>query len=147
MMKKQNLLYWVFAAIAILFSVVVIGFGIYITRVGQSCAPTYSDPTCALTIIGIFVVIPYGVINLLIIGIASLPFKVMHLIGAVFAALSGLANIGLCCATTLWIASPDSASLLGNDTGIFFLLGPFFIFLWGAALVGVSVTGFQKSKQ
>jgi hypothetical protein len=112
---------------------------------GQDCL-SYNDYACAFSAMFSFVVIPYGLTIFLFIGLASLPFRIARLIGAVLSALTGFANVGLCCVTTMWALSSDGANLLGQDMGMF-LLFPFITFLGGLALLGVGVTGYMRAKQ
>ena len=143
-MNKQNIAFWVFIATSALFGIAVAGLGIYLYVNGQDCL-SYNDYACAFSGMFSFVVIPYGLVVFLVIGLASLPFRIARLIGAVFSALTGFANVGLCCVTTMWALSSDGTNLLSQDTGMF-LLFPFVMFLGGLALFGVGILGYLRTK-
>ena len=143
-MNKQNIAFWVFIATSALFGIAVAGLGIYLYVNGQDCL-SYNDYACAFSAMFSFVVIPYGLVVFLVIGLASLPFRIARLIGAVFSALTGFANVGLCCVTTMWALSSDGTNLLSQDTGMF-LLFPFVMFLGGLALFGVGILGYLRTK-
>jgi hypothetical protein len=144
-MNKQNIFFSVFVAVSALFGVAVTGMGIYLFVNGQDCL-SYNDYACAFSAMFSFIVIPYGLAIFLFIGLASLPFRITRLIGAVLSTLTGFANVGLCCVTTMWAFSSDGANLLNQDMGMF-LLFPFAMFLGGLALLGVGVTGYMRAKQ
>lgn len=144
-MNKQNIFFWVSVAVSTLFGVAVTGLGIYLFVNGQDCL-SYNDYACAFSAMFSFIVIPYGLVIFLFIGLACLPFRIARLIGAVLSALTGFANVGLCCVTTMWALSSDGANLLSQDMGMF-LLFPFDMFLGGLALLGVGVTGYMRAKQ
>jgi hypothetical protein len=145
-MDKQKLLYWIFAAFAVLFGAAATGYSLYLIVRGQGCDGS-NDLNCSLGMISGFIILPFGLGGLLTIGVASMPFKVVRLTGSICAILFGFAGVGFCCITSLWAFSPDGASLLADDLPVFFLLGPFLIFLWGSALIGTGVMGYQISKK
>ena len=132
-------------AFATLLKIIVIGCGIYLLILGQDCR-SYANLGCALGVVFGFIVIPYGVVNLFFIELASLPFKIFRLIGSILSALSGFARIGLCCITTLWAFSSEGMSLLSNSE-LTYLTFPLFFVTSGIALLGVSVTSYSLPKQ
>ena len=144
-MNRQSMLFWASVLISALFGIAVTGLGIYLFVNGQDCL-SYNDYACAFSAMFSFVVIPYGLVVFLVIGLASLPFRIARLIGAVFSALTGFTNVGLCCVTTMWALSSDGTNLLSQDTGMF-LLFPFVMFLGGLALLGVGILGYLRAKQ
>jgi hypothetical protein len=144
-MNRQSMLFWASVVISALFGVAVTGLGIYLFVNGQDCL-SYNDYACAFSAMFSFIIIPYGLAIFLFIGLASLPFRITRLIGAVLSTLTGFANVGLCCVTTMWAFSSDGANLLNQDMGMF-LLFPFAMFLGGLALLGVGVTGYMRAKQ
>ena len=143
-MNRRNILFWVFVALSIVFGIIITSQGFYLYVNGQDCL-SYNDYACAFSAMFSFVVIPYGLVVFLVIGLASLPFRIARLIGAVFSALTGFANVGLCCVTTMWALSSDGTNLLSQDTGMF-LLFPFVMFLGGLALFGVGILGYLRTK-
>ena len=144
-MNRQSMLFWASVLLSALFGIAITGLGIYLYVNGQDCL-SYNDYACAFSAMFSFIVIPYGLVILLFIGLASLPFRIARLIGAVLSALAGFANVGLCCVTTMWALSSDGTNLLSQDMGMF-LLFPFAMFLGGLALLGVGVTGYMRAKQ
>jgi hypothetical protein len=143
-MNKQNFLFWISIAISALFGIFAIGFGIYLLIKGQDCR-SYNDYACAFSAMFSFVIIPYGLAILAFVGLTSLPFRVARLMGAILSALTGFGTTSLCCFVMSWTASADAASLTAGE--MMFFLFPLTLFIGGAALMGVGVTGFLKSRQ
>ena len=144
-MNRQSMLFWASVLVSALFGIVVTGQGIYLFVNGQDCL-SYNDYACAFSAMFSFIIIPYGLVIFLFIGLASLPFRIARLIGAVLSGLTGFANAGLCCITTMWALSSDGENLLSQDMGMF-LLYPFAMFLGGLALLGVGILGYLRAKQ
>lgn len=143
-MNKQNILFWIFISISALLGIVVTVFGIYLLIKGQDCR-SYNDYACAFSAMFSFVIAPYGLAILAFVGLTCLPFRVARLIGAIFSVLTGFGTMSLCCFVMSWTTSADAASLTAEE--MMFFLFPLTLFIGGAALMGVGVTGYLKSKQ
>jgi hypothetical protein len=141
--NKQNILYWLFAVAAIIFEVIVTGYGISLFIRGQNCK-SYADLGCAFGAMLSLIFIPYGLINFLFVGITSLPFKLARLIGGILSTLSAIVLLWLFCLLTLWIISNSTTTANSEMMGLSF---PFFLFLGGASMLGVGVIGFLRFRQ
>ena len=144
-MSRQTLIYWISAAFATLFGIIITGFGIYQGVRGQNCQ-SYADLGCAMGAVFAMAIIPYGASVLFIIGLASLPFKPVSLIGSILSILAGVAHFGLCCITTTWAFNSDGFEMVSNTEAFYFLF-PLFFFLTGIALLGLGISGYQSLKQ
>ena len=144
-MKNSNLGYSISAFLSAVFGFLVVAAGIYLAVKGQDCR-SYNDYACAFGVMFSFIVIPYGLIVLLFVGIASLPFSVARLIGSITSMLTGIANIGLCCILVLTIISGGEVTSIRRDS-IVILFFPMGIFLGGLALLSTGLFGYQRAKQ
>ena len=142
-MNKQNILYWLFAVASMIFELIVIGYGISLFIRGQNCK-SYADLGCAFGAMFSLIFIPYGLVNLLFIGITSLPFKLARLIGGILSTLSAIVLLWLFCFLTLWIISNETTTANSEMMSLSF---PFFLFLGGASMLGVGIIGFLRFKQ
>lgn len=143
-MNRKNILFWLFVALSGLFGIAVIRQGISLYVNGQDCR-SYNDYACAFSAMFSIIVIPYGLTILLFVGLASLPHKIIRLIGSVVSILLGVANIGLSCVIALGAASNAGKSLVSQEMGNFLLL-PLGIFLGGLTLLGVGIIGYLRTK-
>lgn len=143
-MNRQSILFGVSAAISALFGIIIVGMGIYLFVNGQDCL-SYNDYACSFSAMFSVFVIPYGSAILLFVGLASLPFKFLKLIGSIFSVLSGVLNVGLGCLTVLGTVANAGGSLISEEMAMF-LLFPFGIFLGGLALLGVGILGYVRTK-
>lgn len=143
-MSRRNILFWFFVALSVLFGVAVIRQGVNLYVNGQNCR-SYNDYGCAFSAMFSFVVVPYGLSIILFVGLASLPHKVICLIGSVFSLLLGVANVGLSCVIALGAAANAGNSLVSQEM-VNFLLLPLGILVGGFALLGVGIIGYLRTK-
>lgn len=143
-MKIQNILYWVFATIAIASEIVVTGYGVSWAIAGQNCRD-YADLGCAFGVMFSFIVIPYGLINLILVGVTSLPFKLAQILGGIFSTLSALTILFIFCTLVFAILSApaNESKSISMDAAFIF---PFFLFLGGASMLGAGVMGVLRSR-
>ncbi|MBP8002071.1 MAG: hypothetical protein KA338_22670 [Chloroflexi bacterium] len=144
-MNRRNILFWVFVALSIVFGIIITSQGFYLYVNGQDCR-SYNDYACAFSAMFSIVVIPYGLAIILLVGLASLPYKITRLPGSIFSILLGAANVGLCCLITLGVASNAGKSLESQEIANFLLL-PLSILTGGIALLGVGIIGYLKTKE
>lgn len=139
-MNKPRPVYWVSAAVTALCGIAVIVFGIQLAADGQDCK-NYADLGCAFR--GVFgaVFIPYGALILLLAGLASLPVRMIRLIGSVLSMLTGVMHMGLCCFVASWAFNVNGGSF--EEIALFLLL-PLFIFASAIALLGMGFTGYKS---
>ena len=143
-MSKHKLTYWISTAFATLFGIIIVGYGIYLIILGQDCR-SYADLGCAFGVVFSFVIIPYGVSTLLLVGLASLPFKPVSLIGSILSMLAGIAHFGFCCIIAMWTFTNEGFEMVSN-TELFYIIFPLFILLTGISLLGMGISGYQSSK-
>ena len=143
-MDRKIILYRLFIFASILFGIAAIGLGVYLFLNGRDCR-SYNDYACAFRAMFSVVVIPYGLVILLFVGLTSLQDKTASLIGSVLSVLLGLVNLGMCCVIALGAASNAGDSLMSSEMGRF-LLFPLAVFAGGVSLFGVGVLGFLRTK-
>ena len=143
-MDRKIILYRLFIFASILFGIAAIGLGVYLFLNGRDCR-SYNDYACAFRAMFSVVVIPYGLVILLFVGLTSLQNKTASLIGSVLSVLLGLVNLGMCCVIVLGAASNAGDSLMSSEMGRF-LLFPLAVFAGGVSLFGVGVLGFLRTK-
>lgn len=143
-MNRKNILFWLFVALSGLFGIAMIRQGISLYVDGLNCH-SYNDYACAFRAMFSMVIIPYGFTILLFVGLASLPYRTIRLIGSVFSILLGIVNLWLFCVIALGAASNAGEDLVSQEMG-YFLLRTFGMFLGGFALFGVGIIGYLKTK-
>ncbi|MBK6792634.1 MAG: hypothetical protein IPG80_08820 [Anaerolineales bacterium] len=143
-MDRKIILYRLFIFASILFGIATIGLGVYLFLNGRDCR-SYNDYSCAFRAMFSAIVIPYGLVILLFVGLTSLQNKTASLIGSVLSALLGLVHLGMCCVIALGAASNAGDSLMSSEMGRF-LLFPLAVFAGGVSLFGVGVLGFLRTK-
>ncbi len=143
-MDRKIILYRLFIFASILFGIATIGLGVYLFLNGRDCR-SYNDYACAFRAMFSAIVIPYGLVILLFVGLTSLQNKTASLIGSVLSALLGLFHLGMCCVIALGAASNAGDSLMSSEMGRF-LLFPLAVFAGGVSLFGVGVLGFLRTK-